>query len=256
MTILDTIVADKQLDLQALPNNIALTRRSPVRPFYENIRKSNTLCVISEIKRASPSKGDIKIDVEPIEQAQAYQAGGADAISVLTEQHHFKGSMADLKLVRENVAVPVLNKDFITDKRQIIEAFNHGADIILLIVAILTDDQLRDYYNFAASLNLNILVEVHDEEEMLRALNIQPKMIGINNRNLKTFNVDIAQTERLLARYYQEDIIFVAESGIKTPEDAKRMQQAGASVLLVGETLMQSGHPAATLQSLKVKRDG
>lgn len=256
MTILDTIVADKQPDLAKLPTNIKAERSSKVLPFYEQVYQSDTLCVIGEVKRASPSKGNIKMDVEPVKQAQAYQAGHADAISVLTEEHHFKGSFADLAAVKQNVNIPVLNKDFIIDKRQITNAYNNGADIILLIVTLLTDDQLKDFHDYANELGLNILVEVHDEAEMIRALNIRPRMIGINNRNLKTFKVDIANTEQLLTTYYQEDIIFVAESGIRSTKAAKRMQAAGASVLLVGEYLMENNDPTAAIQSLKVDRHG
>ena len=178
--------------------------------------------------------------------------GGADAISVLTEHHFFKGSFSDLEEISKIADVPLLNKDFIIDKRQINRAYNHGADIILLIVTILDDAALLDLYQYADSLGLNIIVEVHNEDELKRALKISPEIIGINNRDLKTFTVDISNTENLLKKYGSQDTHFIAESGIHSAADAQRMKAAGASGMLVGESLMRSDSIEEKIKELKL----
>lgn len=253
MTILDTIVKAKQITLNTLDDIINITpqRHAPI-PFKEKIIADNKMGIISEIKRASPSKGNINLQVDILEQAKAYYEGGASAISVLTESDFFKGSMDDLIKVRQIVDIPILNKDFIIDKRQITLAYNAGADIILLIVAILDDQTLQSFYDYAYSLGLEVIVEVHNEEEMKRALKLNPEIIGINNRNLKLFKVDIAQTETLLEDYYQDSILFISESGIHTKNDALRMKQAGAKALLIGESLMTNHNPKDAIQTFRV----
>lgn len=251
-TILDDIIIQKKKELDALPAGPVSGDRQPVS-LLKRLKQAETMAVISEVKRSSPSKGDINQAVNPAEQAAKYAAGGADAISVLTDRKFFSGSMEDLETVKETVGVPVLNKDFIIDRRQIDNACRFGADVILLIVAALDDRSLHELYTHAKSLGLDVLVEVHDEAEMERALKINPEIIGINNRDLKTFTMDIANTERLLGKYGGSDAIFIAESGIKTAEDALRMQRAGAKALLVGETLMTAENPSEKIRELKVE---
>ncbi|KKK34066.1 indole-3-glycerol phosphate synthase [Salinicoccus sediminis] len=251
-TILDEIITQKKAELDSLPSGPLKADREPVS-LAEMIKDSNTMAVISEVKRASPSKGDINQSVNPAEQAAKYAGGGADAISVLTDQKFFSGTMEDLGQVKRTVDVPVLNKDFIIDTRQIDNACRHGADVILLIVAALDDAALKALCGHAESLGLDVLVEVHDEAEMERALRIEPEIIGINNRDLKTFTVDIANTEKLLGKYRDSGPLFIAESGIRTREDALRMQCAGARGLLVGETLMTADDPAGKIEELKVE---
>ena len=251
MTILDEIVEVKKQELLEYSAEVELITREKPLDFIDSLKRENGIALISEVKRASPSQGDINKVMDPLEQAEAYVRAGADAVSVLTDQQFFKGSFDDLKRVAETVEVPVLNKDFIIDKRQIDRAYNHGADIVLLIVTILGDDTLAELYHYAASLKLNIIVEVHDEEELKRALKISPEIIGINNRDLKTFTVDIGNTERLLEKYGADDIHFIAESGIQNGEDAQRMKLAGASGMLVGESLMRAENIERKIRELK-----
>ena len=251
MTILDDIVKVKKEELLKYPEEVELITREKPLDFTGRLDRNNGIALISEVKRASPSQGDINAVMDPLSQAKSYVKGGADAISVLTDTSFFKGTFDDLKKIADEVDVPVLNKDFIIDKRQINRAYNHGADIVLLIVTILEDEVLQDLYNYAAELGLNIIVEVHDEDELKRALKISPKIIGINNRNLKTFTVDIGNSERLLKKYGTNDIYFIAESGIHTGADAGRMKQAGAAGMLVGESLMRADSIAEKIKELK-----
>lgn len=253
MTILDDIVAVKKEKLKFYPKDIQPVHRTPV-PFKARVDADSTLGIISEMKRASPSKGDINLGVTPSEHGMRYERGGTTAISVLTETDFFKGSLRDLEDIRVAVDVPILNKDFIIDKRQITEAYNAGADIILLITAILTDDEMAGLYRYAASLGLECIIEVHDEAEMKRALKLNPEIIGINNRNLKTFEVDLNTTRRLLETYNDDNILFIGESGIHTIHDAEEMADAGAGCILVGESLMRGENPGEMIQALKVKK--
>jgi len=253
MTILDKIVEVKKETLKDYPETVApASARKPV-PFKARVEAEDALGIISEIKRASPSKGDINTDLTPVDQAGLYVEGGTNAISVLTESDFFKGSMADLADVRKAVDVPILNKDFIIDERQIVDAYNHGADIILLIVTILDDETLAHFHDVARNLGMEVIVEVHDEEEMKRALKLNPEIIGINNRDLKTFLVDLDNTVRLIDKYYDEDILFIAESGMETRRDAQKMADGKARCLLVGETLMRADHPVEVIRELRVK---
>ncbi|GAA3732580.1 indole-3-glycerol phosphate synthase TrpC [Salinicoccus jeotgali] len=249
-TILDDIIAYKRREMTRLTAEEKILDRTPIS-LKDRLDTAGTMGIIGEVKRASPSKGDINIGMKPDEQAEKYAAGGADAISVLTDAEYFKGSMADLEAVREVVGLPLLNKDFIVDERQIDRAYRHGADIILLIVAALDDEMLARLFAYASSYGLECIVEVHTAEEMERALEIQPALIGINNRNLKTFEVDLGNTEKLLEAYGHHPVHFIAESGIRTTEDGRRMRVAGAAALLVGETLMAAEDPATTIRALK-----
>ena len=249
-TILDDIIAHKETELETLSQTPAVFSRQPVS-FIERLHDSDTPAVIAEVKRKSPSKGDIDQGIVPSEQAALYASSGADAVSVLTDQKFFSGTMEDLAKVKRTVDIPVLNKDFIIDERQISQAYINGADVILLIVAALSDAALGRLHRYARSLKLEVLVEVHNEAEMARALEIKPALVGINNRDLKTFTVDISNTEKLLGKYAHAGPVFIAESGIRTRQDSARMAQAGAQALLVGETLMMSEDPDDKIRELK-----
>lgn len=251
MTILDTLVQVKQKELKDYPENVEVVAREKPRNFLKHLNEAPGISLIAEVKRASPSKGDINTEMNPLEQAREYIDGGADAISVLTESEYFKGDIEDMKAISKSFDVPVLNKDFIIDKRQIARAYNFGADIILLIVTILNDEELSTLYDYAKSLDLNVIVEVHNDKEIERALKISPEIIGINNRDLKTFTVDISNTENLIDKYKKDGIHFIAESGIHDSNDARRMVDKGASAMLVGESLMKASNIKEKIKELK-----
>lgn len=256
MSILQKILEEKEKEVIKLKlADQALDQPNKEVPtFKEIVHASDTINIIAEIKRSSPSKGAIDLEVDPVEQAKTYSKHGASAISVLTDQPFFNGSMDDLRAVREAVDIPILCKDFIIDPLQIDQAKAAGANIILLIVAALSDDNLRRLYNYAKSLQLEVLVEVHNEEEMKRALHLEPELLGINNRDLNTFHVSLETTEKLASLVTNPDTIIVSESGMKTNNDVTRARNAGAKAILVGETLMQSDHLETTFKELKVPR--
>ncbi len=226
----------------------ALALRKPVS--LATALKKDTLSCICEVKKASPSKGLICADFHPVEIAMAYEAAGANAISCLTEEHYFQGSSAYLAEIRQHVKLPILRKDFIFDAYQIYEAAAIGADAVLLIAAVLEPEFLAELYELAYSLGLEVLVEVHDEEEMAAVQFIQPKILGVNNRNLKTFEVDLNTVARLKP-YAPADAVFVSESGIRDNADMKTVRSLGADAVLVGETLMRSGNVSETLAELR-----
>lgn len=211
----------------------------PVRSFKNALAKKG-LSVISEVKKASPSKGLIQPDFEPAKIAEAYEKAGADAISCLTEESYFQGSVKYLREVRGAVNIPVLRKDFIIDSYQIYEAKAVGANAVLLIAAVLDDSTLREYNKIARSLGLDVLAEAHDREEVLRLADIGFDIIGVNNRNLRTFEVSLENT-RTLREFVPKDCVFVCESGIKTNADMRFAYDSGADAVLIGETLMRSG---------------
>lgn len=252
MTILDKILLEKEKEVAILKtqqfNTAAHTKATMT--FKEQISGSTKMNIIAEIKRSSPSKGPIDMDVDPITQAKEYEAHGAAAISVLTDTPFFNGSMDDLRAVREVVDLPILCKDFIIDKVQIDQAKAAGANIILLIVAALNYDELTDLYAYAKSLDLEVLVEVHTEDEMERALNLDADIIGINNRDLTTFEVDLETTKDLASMVIDPETVLVSESGIRTKDDVIQVEEAGANVILVGETLMRADALAATFTDL------
>ncbi|WP_397538563.1 indole-3-glycerol phosphate synthase TrpC [Rummeliibacillus pycnus] len=256
-TILDKIIAEKENEVQRLKG---LTLQQSFEPekrpsLYEKLKGANHLQIISEIKRSSPSKGIINNVVNPVEQALQYEKSGASCISVLTDTPFFKGTFEDLKEVTQAVQIPVLCKDFIIDEIQIDYAKVNGASIILLIVAALSKEKLVSLYRYAMKQDLEILVEVHDEQELLIALEIDARIIGINNRNLKTFEVDLQHTATIAQHFpFHENRVLISESGIKTTDDAKFVAGLGASAILVGETLMRSGDIKETLQSLQVPK--
>lgn len=201
-------------------------------------RSDNQLAIIGEIKRASPSAGTIAEDIDPAEKAKAYQEQGAEAISVLTDKTFFKGTVADLTTVHDAVSIPILRKDFIIDRLQIVQAVAAGADAILLIVAALSQADLLQLTQAAAELHLDALVEVHTEEELQRAIDVGATIIGVNNRDLTTFEVDLSVTEEL-SELVPNDVVLVSESGYKTVDDVRRAHHCGVNAILVGEALMR-----------------
>ena len=252
-TVLNSIIDGVRIDLDLRKQSTTLAqlqdRISELAPALpaSSILQGRQFSVIAEVKRASPSKGHLADIPEPAELAAAYELGGAQVISVLTEQRRFNGTLADLDAVRTEVHIPVLRKDFMVDDFQMFEARAHGADVVLLIVAALNDTQLRDLNDVALGLGMSVLVEVHDEEELERGLALSPALLGVNARNLKTLDVDLATCERLLP-LIPEGVVGVAESGIATVEDVKRMAIAGARAILVGEALVTNGEPSETVR--------
>ena len=259
MNILDEILAHKSEELRsakARRGALELSRaarevRRPVAGLRAALRACAGVAVIAEIKRMSPSKGLIRADFDAEKIALAYQAAGAAAISVLTDEKFFGGSLEILRQVRSVVATPLLRKDFVLDPYQIDEARLAGADAVLLIVAALSDAKLAALHAHARSLGLDVLVEVHDERELDRALAIGSTLIGVNNRDLKSFEVDLGTTERLAARIADPEVTLVTESGISSPADVARLARAGARGFLVGESLMRMPDPGSALIALR-----
>lgn len=252
MTILEKIIAQKEIEVERLKANGYECSSVPLKNAVPIFPSSNSMHVIAEIKRSSPSKGAIDMGVDPVTQAKQYEKLGASAISVLTDRTFFNGSMDDLRAVREEVNLPLLCKDFMIDQVQIDRAKHAGATIILLIVAALPENKLHELYQYAKQLNLEVLCEVHNEAEMEVAINLEANLIGINNRNLKTFEVDLNVTEKLAPMIKNRSTTLLSESGIRSRNDVERAAQAGAKGILVGETLMKSGDLAATFLDLKV----
>ena len=256
-TILATIIKKKKEEVKELKQFGYTTfqyqgNHNP--SLYETLKSASSLQVIAEIKRASPSKGDIRTEVDPVSQAAIYAEAGACAISVLTDTPFFKGRMEDLANVRRAVSIPILCKDFIIDEIQIDRARDAGANVILLIVAALDFTRMKELYSYATNLGLEVLVEVHNEEEMVEALELGATIIGVNNRNLKTFEVDLLITESLASMVKGREVVLISESGIRDESDSRRVKDAGAQGILVGETLMRSKDPAATLKALQVEK--
>jgi indole-3-glycerol phosphate synthase len=264
VNILETIVAQKRLEVARLGGrsvrssdlSAAVQQHGPRRNFVASLRRPGrgSVALIAEVKKASPSAGIICAEFDPVRIARRYEAAGASCLSVLTDEKFFQGALSHLKQIRAVTKLPLLRKDFVIDERQILEAIEWGADAILLIVAILSDAQLKDYLGLAGGAGLAALVEVHDDEEMERALAADARLIGVNNRDLKTFKVDLATTERLAGRLKnssaRDDIVLVAESGITTRAEVERLARAGASAILVGESLLREGNIEAKISSL------
>lgn len=266
MTILETIVQEKKRELERLPAGplspaalrVAMEKRGDRRDFTAALKrpKSGSIALIAEVKKTSPSAGVIRPDFDPVCIARQYEAAGASCLSILTDQKFFQGSLAYLRQIRGAVALPLLRKDFIIDERQILEAIEWGADAILLIVAILTDQQLSRFHKLAEGAGLAVLVEVHNESELNRAIAAGGHLIGVNNRDLSTFQVDLATTERLGATLRAtapaqcREPLLVAESGIHTRQDVERVARAGARAILVGESLMRHADIEKKIQEL------
>ncbi len=278
MNILDTIVAEKQREVARLPQRAvstddlraALLARNGRRDFVAALGRpgSGRVALIAEVKKASPSAGVICKDFDPVRIAKEYEAAGASCLSVLTDEKFFQGSLEYLRQIRRAVKLPLLRKDFIIDERQILEAIEWGADAILLIAAILDQARLERFQSLAMEAGLTALVEVHDSAELDRALAVGAKPIGVNNRDLKTFKVDLATTERLAAKLSRrtgvppvsgkqnEDTqhagpaLLVAESGIHSRADVERLAKCGVQAILVGESLMKSGDIAGKAREL------
>lgn len=258
--ILKTIVARKHEEVAAARSAMPLAtlkRRvaeleEPPRGFARSLRasvESGWTTVIAEVKKGSPSKGVIRADFDPIGIAEIYEKHGAACLSVLTDEKFFLGHLRFLGLIREQVRLPLLRKDFLYDPYQLWEAREAGADAVLLIAAMLEPAQLADLAAEAGEIGLDVLLEIHDEREVEMALQVPVELVGINNRDLRTFKVDLAVTERLVP-LLPADRLVVAESGIAGRDDVTRLQAAGASVFLVGETLMRSADIGAKLDEL------
>ncbi len=256
--ILDTILEHKRLEVDAQRRAVclgqlkdAIAGRGPSLGFGKALYRASAsgTAIIAEVKKGSPSKGIIRSNFDPCDIARRYQAAGATCLSVLTDSRFFMGDMAYLKAVREIVALPLLRKDFVVDAYQIYEARAAGADAVLLIAAALEGDKLAELGALSAELGLDVLVEVHDEEELRQILKLPFGLVGINNRNLNSFETDLAVTERLLP-LIPHDRLVVSESGIRCRADIRRLQRAGARAFLIGESLMREVDFERKLQEL------
>jgi indole-3-glycerol phosphate synthase len=257
VSVLDSIIEGVREDLAArrLPLSQiheAMERASTPLDAYASLSK-NEMNVIAEVKRSSPSKGALAPIADPAALAERYQEAGAGAISVLTEKRRFGGSLEDLDAVKSRVTLPVLRKDFMVDEYQFLEARAHSADIVLLIVAALSKSQLKDFYDLSCELGMASLIEVHTAQELESAMDISPRMIGVNSRNLKTLDVDTLAFQELIPQIPSE-VIRVAESGILSQKDVGIAASAGATVVLVGEALVKSGDPISAMQELLGRR--
>jgi len=254
MNKLEEIVAHKRTEVEPLVPLAAKLKaqalqRNEFRGFRTALdRGSERLGVIAEVKKASPSAGVIDPNFDPLRQARMYVDGGASCMSILTDKKYFEGSLAYLTEISKESPVPLLRKDFIVHEAQIYEAVIAGADAILLIVACLSDEDLHRLYHTACDLQLDVLVEVHDLPEMERALDLGADLVGINNRNLKTFQTDLATTRQLVEEV-PDHVTVISESGIKSVDDAQRVLDAGANAILVGESLMRANVPGAEIES-------
>jgi indole-3-glycerol phosphate synthase len=258
MYILDQIITAKRtrlsaakakIDFAQLQRQAATARQNKPRYALRSALETKNPAIIAEIKRRSPSKGDLRPDLDPRDIALQYQTAGAAAISVLTEEDYFGGSLADLREVKEAVTIPVLRKDFVIDEYQVYEAAQVGADALLLIVAALDDATLRNLLELTESLGLDALVEVHTAHEMDRALAAGAHLIGVNNRNLQTFEVTL-ETSYALAQLAPSDVLLVTESGIATGADVHNLASAGYRGFLIGETFMRAESPGQVLREL------
>lgn len=243
------IATEKQvLPLAKLKQQIDVSKIKLDFPFEKQLRQPG-ISFICEIKRASPSKGDIKTKIDVTAIAKAYQAAGTTAISVLTEPDYFKGTLTDLQKVADQVEVPVLRKDFTVDPYMIYQAKAAGASVILLICAILNDDQLREYFALANQLGLSVIFEAHNKNEIKRAIQAGARIIGINNRNLKNFTVNMENAKQL-RNLVPDDILFISESGIKTHQDIVELEKIGVNGVLIGETMMVADDKIVKLKEL------
>jgi indole-3-glycerol phosphate synthase len=277
MSVLSEILAHKRQELQSAKKlrpvealRVQAAAAPGVLPFIESLRLGNPPAIIAEVKKASPSKGIIRADLNPVKTAVAYAQHGAACISVLTDEKFFQGSLSLLRKIRHEVPqIPILRKDFILDEYQLWEARAAGADAVLLIVAALDQNALKHLAVTSRRLSLNVLLEIHDEEELTRALELLHDLesdlesnpeefiaLGINNRNLKTFVTDLGVTEKLMESLRHTDpcagnLLIVSESGIVSNDDIQRLQRCGINSYLVGESLVRTGDPGENLQTLR-----
>jgi indole-3-glycerol phosphate synthase len=255
-TILDRIVEARRASVahrkRVLPDvalKIAAEKNEPARDFFGALARDGAFNVIAELKKASPSKGLLRENYAPAELAAALAGAGAAALSVLTEEEFFQGSLGDLKVAKKAAAVPILRKDFIVDPWQVWEARAAGADAFLLIVAILGDETLCELLELGRSLGMEPLVEVHSREETMRAIASSARIIGVNNRDLRDFNVRMETSLELISEI-PEECVAVSESGLRTHEDLVRLRKAGFDAFLVGEHLMRYAEPGEPLRAL------
>ena len=253
MSVLDSIIEGVREDLAARRGSMGalherIDAQAPALDAHSFLSRDE-MNVIAEVKRSSPSKGNLAPISDPAALAEKYQEAGAAVVSVLTEQRRFGGSLADLDAVRSRIEIPVLRKDFMVDEYQFLEARAHGADIVLLIVAALSKSQLKDFYDLATELGMASLIEVHTQSELESAMEISPRIVGVNSRNLKTLEVSASVFEELIPAI-PSSVIRVAESGISTRGDVAQAQKAGATAILVGESLVKSGDPISAMREL------
>lgn len=255
-TYLDSILAfhrkRAEADTRSLPELVDLAKSAaPTRGFRASIERAQHLAVIAEIKRRSPSKGDLFANLDPAHVAKLYEDGGASCISVLTDEPHFGGSVKDLQQARAACSLPVLRKDFTVDVRDVCDARIMGADCVLLIAAALSEAQMKLCLEVAREIAIDALVEVHDEDELAIALRCGADLVGVNQRDLVTFKVDHARAVRMGA-VIPRDVVSVAESGVRGRDDATQLRAAGYKAVLVGEHLVTSSDPTAALRDLLV----
>lgn len=252
-SVLTSIISGVREDLAVRMQNVSIetlqaqiAKLPPALPAAQ-LLSNRSFSVIAEVKRASPSKGHLAQISDPAQLALDYQSGGAQVISVLTEERRFGGTLADLDAVRSKVSIPVLRKDFMVEDYQVWEARAHGADLILLIVAALSDAELDRLNSLALTLGMSVLVEVHDAQELARALALNPVLVGVNARNLKTLEVDLATCFELLP-LIPEHVVAIAESGISSTQEVQDLANCGAQAVLVGEALVTGGTPSETVR--------
>ncbi len=256
MSVLDEINARKSEHVQAQKSLISLDKlkdiikESPApRGFFSALKNAPTPAVIAEVKKASPSKGVIREDFDPVDIARIYEQSGATCLSVLTDEPYFQGCDDYLKQIRKTATLPLLRKDFMIDPYQIYESRALGADCILLIMAALSDEKAKTLYDLSCDLDMDVLVEVHNKEELERALLLNPQIIGVNNRNLKTLEVNL-QTSHDLSDFIPQNTLKISESGINSPETIKELQNSGYNTFLIGESLMRQPCISTALQKL------
>ena len=256
--ILQRIVETKRAEVVALRRSLSALRdraedAPPAKDFSGSLQGGNGVAIIAEIKRRSPGAGEIRADLDPLHLGCRYEMGGAAALSVLTDAEYFGGSLEDLTGVGDLVKIPVLRKDFVIDESQVYEARGAGADAVLLIVRILDDERLRSLRTLAEELGMSVLVEAHDGAEVERGLQTGARLLGINNRNLRTFETRIDVTLSLAAQV-PPSVVLVSESGIHTPADVRSVGESGVDAVLVGESLLRQEDPGAGVTSLLGQR--
>lgn len=259
-TVLDSIVTQKLEEITSAKRRRsesdlerAVSESPPVRDFLTALRRADDVGLIAEIKKASPSAGLIRDDFDPVEIARIYEAHGASCLSVLTDEQFFQGHLDYLRQVREAVSLPVLRKDFILDRYQVLEARAAGADAVLLIAECLEGSLLQDLYDDIRSLGMTPLVELYEPANLERVLALDPPLLGVNNRNLKNFVTDLKHTLHIATKL-PENVLLVSESGIRTREDVLRLKAAGCGAILVGETLMRSPNIGKMVDELLGKK--